>query len=92
MWWRSERVRYAAIIVGSAVVSLAVGLATGRVLQMLTPTFVVLAVVLLTARDRFAPRFLPSNPRRDRRALIGLALLLGLLLAVSLVVGQIRAA
>jgi hypothetical protein len=92
VWWRNERVRYGAIIVGSAVASLAVGVATGRLAESLTPTFAVLAMVLLTARDRFAPRLLPSNPRRDVRALIGLALLLGLLLVVSLVAGEIRSA
>jgi hypothetical protein len=92
MWWRSERLRYGAIIVGSTAASIAVGVATDRLAESLTPTFAVLAIALLAARDRFAPRFLPSDRRRDIRALVALALVLALLLAVSLVVGEIRSA
>jgi hypothetical protein len=51
---------------------------------------VAVAICCLLARDRFASRLLPSDPRRDVRALLLLALFLVSITAIALGIGAIR--
>jgi len=52
---------------------------------------VALAVGLLAARDRFAPKFLAPHRRRDVRAAVVFAIFFAVLLAIPLVIAAVRA-
>jgi hypothetical protein len=76
--------------IGLLVVVATVGFVVGGTTGGVTAACAAVAGTLLIIRDRRFPTFLPSDGRRDVRAIVLLLVLLAALTAVSLTVGAIR--